>query len=310
MEILNELRRGKISPTALSTFKSLSRPLAPSPLHVAPTELYPLRADVNRANLARLVAIKTPIRTFVSRDSGSAGDEQRQKLLAGMMAVDELRIKIGAQVMLIKNLGEGPGAAVSAGGGLVNGSVGLVVGFRGQGEVCGDVSTSGSVRNVRLAEDGETPLAPASSKAEEDKENQAAGETVKDESKGKPKQEPKPGVKQETKPISKGKGKNSDEFFPLVRFPTAQGSETVLLLREEFRIEDNEGKLLARRMQVRTICDLLRVCGLMFGWNAVQVPLILAWAMSIHKSQGQTIHRVKVDLGKVFEKGPCAMALL
>ncbi|KAJ7770819.1 hypothetical protein DFH07DRAFT_704514, partial [Mycena maculata] len=35
----------------------------------------------------------------------------------------------------------------------------------------------------------------------------------------------------------------------------------------------------------------------------LQVPLILAWALSVHKSQGQTLSRVKVDLGRIFEKG-------
>ncbi len=34
-----------------------------------------------------------------------------------------------------------------------------------------------------------------------------------------------------------------------------------------------------------------------------QVPLILAWAISIHKSQGQMIQHVKVNLGYVFKKG-------
>ena len=40
-----------------------------------------------------------------------------------------------------------------------------------------------------------------------------------------------------------------------------------------------------------------------------QVPLILAWAITMHKSQGMSINRLKVDLGGVFEAGQAYVAI-
>ncbi|KXT13410.1 hypothetical protein AC579_9916 [Pseudocercospora musae] len=34
-----------------------------------------------------------------------------------------------------------------------------------------------------------------------------------------------------------------------------------------------------------------------------QTPLITAWAMTIHKSQGMTLNEIVVDVGKSFEEG-------
>lgn len=70
-----------------------------------------------------------------------------------------------------------------------------------------------------------------------------------------------------------------DQFWPLVRF--TNGME-LLCAPVDFSVEGLVGNVEAHR---------------------IQVPLILAWALSIHKSQGQTLSRVKVDLGRIFEKG-------
>lgn len=77
--------------------------------------------------------------------------------------------------------------------------------------------------------------------------------------------------------------------WPLVRFSLADGSSRDLLCqRESWKIELPNGEVQASRSQI---------------------PLILAWALSIHKAQGQTLERVKVDLGKIFEKGQAYVAL-
>lgn len=82
---------------------------------------------------------------------------------------------------------------------------------------------------------------------------------------------------------------NGTQCWPVVRFAIADGTtRDVLCHRESWKVELPNGEVQASRQQV---------------------PLILAWALSIHKAQGQTLERVKVDLGNVFENGQAYVAL-
>ncbi|KAG1716788.1 hypothetical protein ID866_386 [Astraeus odoratus] len=72
---------------------------------------------------------------------------------------------------------------------------------------------------------------------------------------------------------------SKQDTFPLVQFTNGN---VLLCAPTDFTVENIKGGVEARR---------------------IQIPLALSYAMSIHKSQGQTLSRVKVDLGYIFEKG-------
>ena len=81
---------------------------------------YPRRDDVERSNNTRMRAIDTETHTYKAFDGGPLSTtDTGHKMLENFMAPASLTLKLGAQVMLIKNLDES----------LVNGSMGSVTEF-------------------------------------------------------------------------------------------------------------------------------------------------------------------------------------
>jgi len=75
-----------------------------------------------------------------------------------------------------------------------------------------------------------------------------------------------------------------EEVYPVIKF--SNGIECVIG-REKWTQENSSGKVIAEREQV---------------------PLLLAWAMTIHKCQGLTLDWVEVDLKSVFAYGQAYVA--
>lgn len=82
----------------------------------------------------------------------------------------------------------------------------------------------------------------------------------------------------------------TDRGFPVVAFA---GGKTRIIEPEEWVVEeyDAEEQMMVPKARI------------------VQVPLMLAWAITVHKSQGMTMDKVECDLSGAFEEGQVYVAL-
>ncbi|VUG19789.1 DEBR0S5_12046g1_1 [Brettanomyces bruxellensis] len=296
IRMLGEVRDGHVSEKTARKFKALERPLAERS-GVIPAQLYPTRAQVNVANNAMLRRIRGHKVVFRSYDTGTMDDEgARDKLLGNFLAPKQIALKRGAQVMMVKNMDET----------LVNGSLGKVVDFIDPDTYSFYKRLNDSSQDVELHE-----IEDSLHKLEEKK---AKGSTKQRELIANPDQlndqlddsifsfmrnldDGQHEIPESVRANMLAKKALLDKLFssskglrmPLVRFVLSDGStRDVLVEPETFSIEDEFERPIASR---------------------TQIPLILAWSLSIHKAQGQTLPLVKVDLKHVFEKGQAYVAL-
>eukprot|EP00980_Cylindrotheca_fusiformis_P010930 scaffold2499_cov125-Cylindrotheca_fusiformis.AAC.21 len=133
VDILQDIRKAHITPSTLEFLRSkCQRPLPPNEFGIRPTILHSRNRDVSRDNLQELQKLEDETLIYeskdtIKRDKGAPKWAENQlwksQFFSNCIAEDMLQLKVGAQVMLLKNEGPGPKQ-------LVNGSRGKVVGFR------------------------------------------------------------------------------------------------------------------------------------------------------------------------------------
>ena len=273
IDILNSLRIGKIDYKIENKLLKLSRSIEFND-GIEPTELFPTRNEVEKSNLLKLNLLNGPEIEFIAKDisiDNSKIDEKDKKSLENLLCSEILKLKIGAQVMMLKN---------DVHNDLVNGQLGIIETFLTKPvlqsfnarfgtdyipyklEILKKIGLMILKRKELINDEGIDNL---------DYLDNLTVEIIME--------------------IMKS-FESKDELLPFVKFtlPNDQRDIRILIERSDFippEYINMYNAPLTRR----------------------QLPINLSWAMSIHKSQGQTLQRVKVDLRKIFEKGQLYVAI-
>lgn len=267
IDMLNALRFGEMDNDMVSKFINLQKPKVYDD-GIEPTELFPTRAEVKRANDIRLNNIKYSGSTFTADDSTSL--EYEVKLLDNLMCEKTLVLKPGAQVMYLKNRDET----------IVNGSIGRVL-FMCTSTLFGQIEEiydNEYLNDEALLQEINLIISKVGNNKDWTPPEQIIYNQI-----------PPYRVSKVDKLVKLARLENETQLYPVVSFKNTHGYNSVILVTPEpFTLETG----LNRKEITRT-----------------QLPLLLSWAMSIHKAQGQTIQRLKVDLQRIFEKGQVYVAL-
>ncbi|ANB13261.1 Rrm3p [Sugiyamaella lignohabitans] len=261
INMLSALRQNNLTPEIISQFKALQRPLVYKD-GIEPIELYPTKEQVARANKQKLANLKGLSFHFPAKDIVQSGHEFIAKAFFNSLLVDdELTLKLGCQVLFVRNDSENN---------LVNGSQGRVISFVAQRDMW-----------ESLASDSAAFEAYSSCI-----KNCPAGITLGSY------------IRQEI-----GKMQIEDNSIKLLEALATQCDNRSLYPVVDFDgnkqfIEPHEFKLENTAKQPVEVVA-----------TRSHLPLILSWALSIHKAQGQTLPRVKMNLTRSFESGQVYVAV-
>lgn len=335
IDILNSLKLGNLTSHTIRYMERLKRPLKVEG-GIIPTKLFTHRSDADYENSKEFSRLGAKVYRFEAIDGGDIkyedSDSQRrmdkvelekEKFFNDLQCPRELQLKYGAQVMLLSNLE--PGA------GLVNGARGVVAGYRSFNKqafvslFASKLLRAGS-QTVVAGDDEDKDADDITDfwKARNAKEQKRKQEDVAQDTFECLFLQQRRNTSRDVSSHSNMQLKEPTVQLPMVRFVPISSSPIAAAASPSIAASSTaptspattaSGALPHPIVIPPVIWDYTfnrftpGAGASEVTLSRMQVPLMLAWATTIHKSQGMTLDWVSVDYQKAFAPGQAYVGL-